>query len=283
MLRTLLLANATQIALCCSTSTTSAGGLFSWITNQHSGYIGPICARPSGVGGGDGIFVTRDVEEGEALFTVPATAWVTVDKACADSDIGATLAVLAGKGEGGATVSLAAFLAKMWLCDGKKNEAFGPYLCTLPWAPDYGSTMQEHTLWWSDEQVSKLSATLAHEDVVGLREEVALAIHVLRSTLTPLVRSAFVRRGDVMSAMNTNDAIDSAVRAAFVSILSRSFQENGESHARLVPILDVLQHSREPNVSHLRCWDPESGDEMVLCTARSDLKSGTELFNCCAA
>ena len=256
-------------------------GIIQWLKGQHA-LIGPIKVAPSTIGGGEGVLLTDDVQRGDALFAIPANLWVTVERACADQDIGPSLKSLAGKGSGGATVALAAYLAKIWLCEGEAHSVFGPYLSTLPWAPAYASTMQQHTLWWTEAQVATLQGTDAYDDVNAIRKEVNRAVSLLRDVLAPPVRTALARRGDLTGALSPEDAIESAVRAAFVAILSRSFQElgDGDSPARLVPLLDLLQHDAEPNVSHQRVWDAESGEEIALCTARNDLPAGTELFNC---
>ena len=117
----------------------------------------------------------------------------------------------------------------------------------------------------------------AFEDAVGIREEVALACKVHRGLIGKAVRDAYKRNGmNLWDIWKADEDIDKAVRGAFVSILSRAFfQEDEES--RLVPLLDMLQHSPEPNVVH-RVEEDADGDWVVR--ARSPLKAGTELLNC---
>ena len=52
-----------------STSTT----LFSWLRNKGA-QIGPVQLQTSTAGDGSGVFVTRDCEQGEVLFSVPVQA-----------------------------------------------------------------------------------------------------------------------------------------------------------------------------------------------------------------
>jgi hypothetical protein len=125
-----------------------------------------------------------------------------------------------------------------------------------------------------------LEGSEAFEDAVGLREQVALACKVHRGLIGKSVRDAYKRNGmNLWDIWKADEDIDRAVRGAIVSILSRAFfQENSEDEEnRLVPLLDMLQHSPEPNVVH-RVEDGEDGDLIVR--ARQTLEAGTELLNC---
>ena len=73
------------------------------------------------------------------------------------------------------------------------------------------------------------------------------------------------------------------MRGAFVSILTRAFtQENSQDEEnRLVPLLDMLQHSSDPNIRHgLELADEGAGTpERVVVRARRPLLAGEELLN----
>lgn len=75
------------------------------------------------------------------------------------------------------------------------------------------------------------------------------------------------------------EGLEDAVRGAFVISLSRAFaspsdSEDGTEEDRLKPVLDMLQHSNTPNISH-KCAE----DGSIEVTARGGIKAGDELFN----
>lgn len=252
---------------------------------ESGAQLGPVRLGKSTVGAGGGAFVTRAIDKDEPIFTVPAAACVGLYDACGDEEVGETLARLTASGQGGATVALAAYLAKEWLCSGAEG-ARGPYLAMLPWDakwPPEGEQEQEHVLWWSEKQIDALVGSEAFDDAVGLREEVALAARVTRGLIGASVRKAYQERGEpIWKVWRADDDIDKAVRGAFVSILTRAFaQEDSEDEEnRLVPLLDMLQHRDEPNVRHRTERDEESGAECVVVRARRPLAEGEELLNC---
>jgi hypothetical protein len=71
------------------------------------------------------------------------------------------------------------------------------------------------------------------------------------------------------------DGLAPAVKGAFVSLLTRSFQDGDDSEEKMVPLLDMLQHSNEPNVSHVM----RQSDGTVEVRARQALSAGDELLN----
>jgi SET domain-containing protein len=84
---------------------------------------------------------------------------------------------------------------------------------------------------------------------------------------------------------HTIDEFKEVVKGAFVCLLSRSFDDGidaagGTGSERLVPLLDMLQHSDIPNVSHSVIKDPMKVDcGTVVVTAKTDLTAGDELLN----
>ena len=73
------------------------------------------------------------------------------------------------------------------------------------------------------------------------------------------------------------DGLEEAVQGAMVITLTRAFAvsgNDGKEEDRLEPILDMLQHSETPNISH-KCAE----DGSIVVTARTDIKNGDELFN----
>ena len=246
--------------------------------------IGPIALGKSSLGDGYGAFSTRAIEEGEQLFKIPSAACCSLYTACGDAEVGEVLAQMTVKGQGGATVALAGILAKEWLC-AKETGPRGPYLAMLPWDaswPPEGEQEQEHVLWWSESQVDRLEGSAAYADAVGVRDEVALASRVLKSLIGKSVRKAYRERGEPpWKQWQADDDIDKAVRGAFVSILTRGFNPEGsdDEEERLVPLLDMLQHVDDPNVSHSALLDEETGEQVVVAKARRPIAAGEELTN----
>ena len=75
--------------------------------------------------------------------------------------------------------------------------------------------------------------------------------------------------------MGPVEGLSEAVTGAMVSILTRSFQDGENDEEKLVPMLDMLQHSDEPNIRHVM----RKIDGTVEVRARRDLKAGEELLN----
>lgn len=192
--------------------------------------------------------------------------------------------------QGGATVALAGFMAKEWLCDGESGVR-GPYLAMMPWDaawPPEGEQEQEHVLWWSEKQVDTLVGSDAYEDAVGLRDQVSLAAKVTKALIGASVRRAYrSQKRPFWEVFKADDDIERAVRGAFVSILSRAVTEEDseEEESRLVPLLDMMQHESggAHNVRHCLEHDDEGGGERrVVVRARRPLRAGEELINCYA-
>jgi len=256
--------------------------LLSFMTERGAS-IGSIELKKSRIGAGNGAFVTKDVDKDEILFTVPKSACIGLYTACGDLEVGEKLAQLAVRGQGAATAVVAGYLAKEWLSKGPEGE-YGAYLAMLPWDAEWqpeGEQEQDHVLWWSESQIDSLEGSEAFEDAVGLREQVALACKVHRGLIGKPVRDAYKRNGmnmwDIWKADEDNDR---AVRGAFVSILSRAFfkESSEDEENRLVPLLDLLHHSAEPNVVHR--VEGDSAEDDLIVRARQPLEAGTELANC---
>ena len=83
-------------------------------------------------------------------------------------------------------------------------------------------------------------------------------------------------RGDMaFSILHDDIDIDGAVRASFVAILSRAFEDEEVDCCKLVPVLDMTQHDGTKfNINHNT---NKVGD--VVVTALRDLDQGEELLN----
>lgn len=276
--------------------------LLEWIQQQDGSEIHPALElRPSTLGDGYGAFVTEAVAAGEVLFAIPREACVTLQDGTQDPDCGSTYRKLMEKaGPGSSTVVLAGFLAterlrsleyaKQIREEGQsscENSSFGPYLDTLPW--ERGINNQEHILFWDKDDVDNLlSGTMGYAEATALRDEVQLASTILDGVVGKTIRtfrgettgeSGFKWPWEVTVESTTLPGpvkgLEDAVTAAFVSILTRAFEDGEDNEEKLVPILDLLQHSDEPNISHVM----RKQDGTVQVRARRDLQPDEELLN----
>jgi len=123
--------------------------------------------------------------------------------------------------------------------------------------------------------------------------QVNLACKVLNAIVGPVIRKA---RGEEIGLQGSLirfpwgpqpeegsdeivEGLEDAVKGAFVISLSRAFAvpsttEGIEEEDRLEPLLDMLQHSNEPNIRH-KCGD----DGTIEVVARNKIVQGEELFN----
>lgn len=258
--------------------------LYDWL-EEGGAELGPIYLAKSKLGYGFGGFASRDIDKGEVIFVVPTKACVNAYDAAGDPDIGDMLANLTMKGQGGATVALAISIAKEWLCD-KDQGPRGPFLEMLPWERG-GDQEQEHVVWWNWEQMKDLEGNEeALRDAWFVREEVQQAVMLGRALLKEVVREKYKERGENMLKMiAAENDIANAMRGAFVSILTRAFADTmtwDELETRLVPMLDMLQHTNETteNVYYQSVIDDETGEKYVEVVARKDIVEGEELTHC---
>jgi len=177
-----------------------------------------------------------------------------------------------------------------------ESVKFGPYLRSLPWR--VGVNSQDHVLFWEEEDVERLlEGSLAYEDAIEIRNSVKYATKILTGIIGPVVNRA---RGIEEEEQETDgfrlpwqqpkekknieivvEGLEEAVKGAFVICLSRGFARTfkgdyTKEEECLVPFLDILQHSNEPN-----CSDENSAEEsnMIEVKASTDIKAGDELFN----
>ncbi|KAL9183608.1 hypothetical protein ACHAXT_004464 [Thalassiosira profunda] len=180
------------------------------------------------------------------------------------------------------------------------NIKFAPYYRTLPWKR--GVNAQEHVLFWDDSDVEALlkkddgEKSLAYDDAMETRATVKLAIKLLDGIISPIVGRA---RGEVEETTEEEgfrfpwqqeeekpavedgplEGLEEAVTGAFVISLSRAFAApsdagGGKEEDRLEPVLDMLQHSNTPNISH-----KFAKDGSIEVTAKGGIQTGDELFN----
>lgn len=268
-------------------------GLLEWVKTKGGIINEKIELKRSSQGCGYGAFVTSPVSEDELLFSVPREACLTLDKATSDQDFGETFSKIIEKaGPGGNTVVMAGFMAKeqLLLMEDLKNEKepssnWAAYFQTLPW--ERGINNQEHILFWTEEMVEDLlKGSMCYGEATSLREEVALATKIMNSIVGPRIREARGENVDTGGFSWPWEAkppapegppvgFSEAVKGAFVCLLTRAFQDGEDDEEKLVPMLDMLQHSETPNVRHAM----RKADGTVEVRARCDIEPGIELFN----
>ena len=291
-------------SLSLSSTTTSANGapgtstpekygrLIEWIKSKEGVISEKIEIRPSSRGGGYGAFVTEPINEGDVLFTVPRSACLTLEDATEDPECGEKMKKLIEKaGPGADTAVMAGYMAKEYLelledikNDNEKESRWGPYFQTLPWKR--GDNEQEHILFWSEDMIdSLLAGSVCYEEANGLTSEVDLAVQVMNQIVGKKIRAA---RGEEIEegfswpweakSKEPDDIVEGfpeAVKGAFVSLLTRSFQDGEGDEEKLVPMLDLLQHSDNPNIRHAM----RKSDGMVEVFARRQIEADEELLN----
>lgn len=261
-----------------SSRVTAYSSLLQWISSSPDAIVSEkIQILESQNGAGYGAFVSDDCDADELLFEIPVTKCLRVSDALSDAVLGSGFKALMEKaGPGGNTVALAGFIAQERLKG--DDSQYAPYLNSLPcWKRDIYN--QEHVLYWSDEEVEELlRGTMSYGEAIDLRKEVSVANKVLR-TIFSRKKSGFVmpweRFAEEQKAAEDPEALKAAVTGAFVTILTRAFQDLEDDDEKLVPLLDMLQHSDKPNVGHLTVKSTGA----VQVRAREALAPGTELLN----
>ena len=248
-------------------------GLVDWLTSQPGGRVGPIRFADSEMGDGGGGYATRALKDGEELFSIPLSTVITANDAIGDQDVGEELERVCY--EEGERAAIAGYLARGNLAASKGVDPwFSAYSAVLP----KRELSDPHMLWWTQDEVTLLRGLTAHAECVSMRKEVA----EVTQTLSKGALAAEV-------AEHGQEAVDEAVRAAYVSVLSRSFTVGSEAFVEmesdaegselkaLIPLLDCLQHGPTPTVGY-SYEDGEDG-EGVLIVARTlgDQPAGTEL------
>lgn len=251
--------------------------LIQWLLQNPTTFISPKFTIKESNLGGYGGFSSQDFEDGELIFRIPRVCCVTSDDALTDETVGEIFHLAKQKRVPSyEMLILCGFIAKEYLLskrikgDNKKSSAIKhwAYLQSIPWKQ--GELGQDHIIFWSEEKIERLlGGSLAYNDAMLIRKTVDSAIKLLKDVIKPTIQ-------------DTNDEeIEAAVKASFVICLSRSFAEEVESddgaigiENALLPLLDVLQHSKNPNTSL------ESYDDYILLRAKGDISGGEELYHC---
>ncbi len=196
--------------------------------------------------------------------------------------------------------------------DKSSKSRWGPYMELLPWKRGINN-QEHVLFWNDQKIEGLLRGSMCYSEAKSLREEVALSIQVLGPLLkrsvkmargdlstNPIERLTSLLPWQQFQKDNEDDLdeildeqlIGDAIKGAFVTLLTRSFaddkddddndektsiEENDDDEdeysEKLVPLLDLLQHSDTPNVRHSVVVDA------VEVRARVDIEAGSELWN----
>lgn len=258
------------------TDSTTHAILIEWLLQNPTTFISPKFTIKESDLGGYGGFSSQDFQDGELIFRIPRVCCVTSDDALSDETVGEIFCLAKQKRVPSyEMLIICGFIAKEYLLskrikgDKRSSEIkHWAYLQSIPWKQ--GELGQDHVIYWSEEKIERLlGGSLAYNDAMLIRKTVDSAIKLLKDVIKPTIQ-------------DTNDEeIEAAVKASFVICLSRSFAEEVESdngaigiENALLPLLDVLQHSNNPNTSL------ESYDDYILLRAKGDISGGEELYHC---
>ena len=280
----MMLVGLMMLFLATSCISMSTPTMLKCVSSIPGSQLGPMRFGRSGLGDGGGVFANRAIKDGELLCAVPMSAIISISiavdretwRGSSEPDMGEAFQTLLE--EDGERAALAGYLAKMSLADESLNPSwFSAYSATLPkW-----SVSDPHMLWWSDDEVALLRGCTAHLECLSVRQEVSEVTATLSSSVLAAEVSAQGQR-----------AVDEAVRAAYVSVLSRSFTlgaERGEVEMdestspplqtiqALVPVLDFFQHGAAPSVGYAYEQGADGEGTLIVARAIGDIPVGTEL------
>eukprot|EP00546_Thalassionema_frauenfeldii_P011597 CAMPEP_0178925480 /NCGR_PEP_ID=MMETSP0786-20121207/17938_1 /TAXON_ID=186022 /ORGANISM="Thalassionema frauenfeldii, Strain CCMP 1798" /LENGTH=321 /DNA_ID=CAMNT_0020600371 /DNA_START=281 /DNA_END=1246 /DNA_ORIENTATION=+ len=258
-------------------------GLLENTMPRDSVSIGPSTISTSS---GNGLFVTKSLQRGETILTVPSDKIISIENAWDDANLGDAFMYLTDVGGPGAKLAtLAGFVAKeasggianifQGQDDSPNVSDWQPYLDCLPRA----GALDHHVLFWSHEKVERLlQGSNIYDEVISMRDQVDLATENIKAIFwNHYQETTYPTDGNDLDEEKVDEAIEIAVRSAFCILLSRAFEDEEVDCMKLIPLLDMTQHSSQN--ANIRHWtDPATGN--VLVTAKRDLQAGEELFNC---
>lgn len=265
----------TTSALIAHTESPTHSTLIRWLQQHPTTFISPkFTIKQSKLGGYGGFASTSGFADGELIFRIPREYCVTQDDALSDISCGEIFQMAKIKRVPSyQMLMLSGFIAKEFLLSKRIKDKTAikhwPYLQSIPWVQS--ELDQEHVIFWSSEKVERLlGESLAYDDAMVIRKTVDSAIRLMKDVIHTIVQDA------------DDDEIEEAVKGAFVICLSRSFAEEVESddgttvdiENALLPLLDVLQHSNNPNTSL------ESYDDYIILRAKGEISADEELFHC---
>lgn len=234
-----------------SIASNNVQNLLKWVASEPGAALGPLRFDTSKAGAGCGSFSTRALMDGEMLITLPASALLTAAKGMSSF-----------QDEWGERAALASVIARETLSPSSPCTA--AYCACLPNCP----SDQLHMLWWSPAQVAMLAGTSAEAECNSLRDEVDDVCTRLSEGLEL----------DVQYKAFGKDKVHDAVRAGYVSVLSRAFNFDKEGRElALIPVLDLLQHGNTPSVGCSFEINDADGETYLVARAIGHHPKNTEL------
>lgn len=279
--------------------------MITWLKQNPLTYINPkFKILPSESGAGYGGFCSptpeKIIKTNEMIMCIPRTCCVTFDDALNDKKCGGAFRMieeyelpdwqlLLVAGWTAKEYMVANILTEKLLSQGvtdddelnacKAKIKHWPYLKTLPWKQ--GKLDQDHVLFWSDDEVDTLfKDSFAYDDAQLIRSRVQNATILLND----LAVGPMLREEMGLNASEPIGGLKEAITAAFVAALSRSFAEEVEVdnldgttdievETLLIPLLDILQHSNDPNTL------VETYEDYIILKARRTILPGEEIYH----
>lgn len=233
----------------------------------------PLTIQKSKAGHGHGLYATQPILENTVAFTIPAEKCLTLDGAKSHPTLGNSLEIMEDDlgEEFGPIAILSAFLASEnlreqcaeWEEDPSLCGSYGPYISTLP--SGRAVSQQDHVLWWSEKEVNDLfKGGAAHDKAAALREWVDMEGSIIEGMLV----TDLAEKNMGLSISQVRGSVTNA----FVNVLSRSLFVGQSGAQRLTPVVDMCQHSHQPNLKYNL---DDNGN--VVVTAIKNIASGEEL------
>ena len=263
--------------------------MINWIKQNPPAYINPkFEILPSELGGYGGFCsptAKKIMKPNEMIMCIPRKCCVTFDDALNDEDCGGAFRMAKEyQLPDWQLLLVAGWAAKEYMLantstDMKSKIKHWPYLKTLPWKR--GELDFEHVLFWSDDKVETLlKRSVAYDDAQLIRSRVQNATKLLDD----LVVGPSLRPKMGLDASDPINGLKEAVTAVFASALSRSFSEEVEvdnpdgttdieEETLMIPVLDILQHSNDPNTL------VETYDNYIILKAKRLILPGEELYH----
>jgi len=196
--------------------------VFAWLANAHSVDRSKVAVMFDSRCG-FGIKATRDLAANECALAVPRTAWMTVDKARADEEIGGALR------DDGYNLASWTTLALYVLKERERGAKakFAAYIASLPRALD-------SPLFWTGDELETIAGTQLLDNAAGYDGYV-------RQVYDDLSSDFFVKYAHVFDANTTFS--EANFRWAFGILRSRALPPCEGANIALIPGLDLVNHS----------------------------------------